>query len=95
MSKRSQIIASKRVSSPSDICQPSAADTAPGSESCAVAIDPIPHVDGFVTVGGYVFYENWDEIDPPGRDDDEPEIPHEEVMAKIRALLKKPIESLR
>ena len=46
--------------------------------------------DGYVEVDGYVFHEDWDEIDPPGSDD-EPGIPHEVVMAEIREMLRKPI----
>jgi len=61
-------------------------------ESESVEIDWNPKAtdlgDGYVEINGYVFYENWDEIDPPGSDD-EPEIPHEEVMAYVADLLKK------
>jgi hypothetical protein len=43
--------------------------------------------DGYVEINGYVFYENWDEIDPPGSEG-EPEIPHEVVTAEFEAMLK-------
>jgi hypothetical protein len=38
---------------------------------------------------GYHFEIDWDEIDPPGVSDDEPQIPHEQVMEKTRALIKR------
>ncbi len=43
---------------------------------------------GYIEINGYVFHEDWNEIDPPGSDD-EPEIPHEEVMAYLHDLVKK------
>ena len=54
--------------------------------------DAIPLGGGYIQIGEYVFYEDWDEIDPPGADD-EPETPHEVVMARFRESLKKTIES--
>jgi hypothetical protein len=42
---------------------------------------------GYVEINGYVFQEDWDEIDPPGSED-EPEFSHEEVVAGIRNLAK-------
>ena len=47
--------------------------------------------NGYVQINGHVFHENWDEIDSP-KHDEEPAIPHEEVMASIYALLKQPVE---
>jgi len=38
---------------------------------------------------GYHFEIDWDEIDPPGVSDDEPQIPHEQVMEETRALIKR------
>ena len=38
---------------------------------------------------GYHFELDWDEIDPPDVSDDEPGIPHEQVMEEMRALIKR------
>ena len=43
---------------------------------------------GYIEINGNVFYEDWDEIDPPDCENEE-EIPHEEVMAYLRDLIKK------
>ena len=52
----------------------------------------VVHLDGgYVEFDGYVFHEDWDEIDPPGSDD-EPGIPHELVVAEIREMLGKPVD---
>jgi hypothetical protein len=47
--------------------------------------------DGYVDINGYIFHDDWDEIDPPGSDD-QPEIPHEVVMAEIFEMLKMPVD---
>ena len=52
----------------------------------------VVHLDGgYVDINGYIFHDDWDEIDPPGNDD-EPDIPHEVVMAEIFEMLKTPVD---
>ena len=53
----------------------------------------IEHLDGTLELNGYFFEVDWDEIDPPEGHPDAQEIPHETVVAEIRALLGAPNDS--
>ena len=53
----------------------------------------IEHLDGTLELNGYFFEVDWDEIDPPEGHPDAQEIPHETVVAEIRAFLGAPDDS--
>ena len=93
MSKGTLHLASRHVSVVDDVDDELAEDDAV-SELAVQKLDVIDLGDGYVELNGTVFYEDWDEIDPPGSDD-EPGIPHEVVMAEIWAMLKKPVRARR
>ena len=92
MKKPSPVLASQSISAADDLCSNLATEI--DSVSSDHHVDQNASADGLVQIGDYVFYENWDEIDPPGSDD-EPGIPHEVVVAKIWAMLKKPVDRER
>jgi hypothetical protein len=81
-------LASQDISVVDDVSHDSVECVSQGSGGSDQDSEVIDRGDGYIEINGNLFYENWDEIDPPGSDD-EPEIPHEEVVAYIRDLVEK------
>ena len=92
MRKGTQHLASKGISVVDDMSDsPIARRTSEAIDEEGELVEVLHLEDECIEVNGYVFHENWDEIDPPGGDDG-PDIPHELVMAETRAMLRKPVE---
>jgi hypothetical protein len=81
MKEPAAILASESISVVDDVSSVAEPDSGTGPDEQNFEARDLG--DGYVEINGYVFYENWDEIDPPGSDD-EPEIPHEEVVVYLR-----------